>query len=254
MSPPQLQQEIQAEPAHPYRLPLRARDGSVRAWAVVDQEDFDHVNQWRWSLSAQGYACRKKGGRKGTVVTLHRELFELTKADRVEVDHINRDKLDNRRANLRVVPRGTQPQNTDGRSDRASRFRGVTPAAGSRWRAQVGMRNDANVEENFSLGTYDLEEDAAAAAAQWRHEHFPFANEDPALLARKVNRRQPKRLLDSERQQLAILELSTTLSRRQMEDMTDVSMSTIRRAIGGISPRERSTFCVHHEACSYGAR
>lgn len=251
MSVIQLRPPTKRQPG-PYedkRLPLHARDGAVRAWVIVDDDDFSHLGQWRWSLDHQGYACRKKGGRKGSVVRMHRELLGLSTLDRVEVDHVNRIKLDNRRHNLRVVPVGSQPQNTSGLEDASSRFRGVT-RKGRYWLAQVGMTNAAGVTENHYLGVYQREQDAAAVAAQWRHAHFPLANEDPVLLAREVTRRPHARRLNAfDRYTLLMLAFSTTLSRREMHEQTGIGLATIKRVIGPGIERSRLRPNFHHEAC-----
>src|SRR4051794_37235481 len=39
------------------RVPLRARDGSVRAWALLDEQDA-HLAEQRWCLDGDGYAVR----------------------------------------------------------------------------------------------------------------------------------------------------------------------------------------------------
>lgn len=40
------------------RIPLRDRHGEVRAFAIVDDADFEWLNQWRWHLDGEGYARR----------------------------------------------------------------------------------------------------------------------------------------------------------------------------------------------------
>lgn len=149
----------------------------------------------------------------------------------VKVDHINRDKLDNQRANLRIVPAGTQPQNLNSRDGSSSRFRGVT-LRGNNWVAQAGARAEDGADEYVYLGMYRREEEAAAAAAQWRHEHFPLAVEDPVLLAMSVTPLRPRRVSEVERTTVLLLEMSTSLSRRQIEEATGVTTATIARFVG----------------------
>jgi hypothetical protein len=58
--------------------------------------DIFRTREYRWSLGSHGYAKSTKLGS-----TLHRFLMGTNA--KLEVDHINRDKLDNRRKNLRFV-------------------------------------------------------------------------------------------------------------------------------------------------------
>src|SRR5262245_7129097 len=92
------------------RIPLRDRAGNVLAHAIVDAEDAERVNRYRWSLRHRnrpggGYAYRgfHVGGRLRHIA-LHREVLGLPPGRLgVVVDHINHATLDNRKANLRVV-------------------------------------------------------------------------------------------------------------------------------------------------------
>jgi hypothetical protein len=86
-------------------VPVR-RGGEIVAWAVIDADDLEFVSQWRWSMNGSGYAFGAPG-------FLHRVLLGLEKGDRNEVDHRNRDKMDNRKANLRLVDRTTNMRNTE---------------------------------------------------------------------------------------------------------------------------------------------
>ena len=88
-------------PGGPVDIPLRDADGDVKAYTVVDGIDSVWLNRWRWSLSPSGYAYRTEAGR---TLLLARLLLGIADAGPiVEADHINRDRLDNRRKNLRVV-------------------------------------------------------------------------------------------------------------------------------------------------------
>lgn len=153
------------------RIPLRARDGSVRAYAIVDAADADWVNQWRWSLN-EGYAARCEYiGRKVRHVYLHRELLGLARGDGLKGDHRDRDKLNCRRSNLRVSTHRGNMQNTSSRMGTSSRYRGVHwSKAHQRWQAQVGVDGKSTY-----LGLFDSEEEAANAAKAARLKLLPFA-------------------------------------------------------------------------------
>jgi hypothetical protein len=153
------------------RIPLRARDGSVRAHAIVDPADAAWVNQWRWCMDGKGYAVRaqKIDGRKN-MVFLHRELLGLVRGDGLAGDHINRDRLDDRRSNLRAIPRAANVQNQGGNPSASSPYRGVTPTLWGRWRARVRVAGKL-----LNFGTYGTQEEAAAAARAARRQVFPYA-------------------------------------------------------------------------------
>jgi hypothetical protein len=70
-------------------------------YAIVDNKDFERVNQYKWYALKNGkvyYAMsRLGGGRNG--VSLHRFLLNYPKGI---IDHINMNGLDNTRSNLRI--------------------------------------------------------------------------------------------------------------------------------------------------------
>lgn len=105
---------------------------------------------------------------------LHRLLMGLTKGDRRQVDHINHNGLDNRRANLRVV---TASQNCiNRRNSRTSEvsYKGVTRIGRS---YKSAIKTPSGVTER--LGTYWTSEDAARAydkAARRIYGHYALLN------------------------------------------------------------------------------
>lgn len=153
------------------RIPLRRRDGSIRAYTVVDAADAEWVNQWQWCLTDTGYAVRnvKSGGRR-TTVKLHRELLGLVWGDGLEGDHLNRDRLDNRRSNLRAVPKFGNRQNVTS-SGASSSYRGVTwDRQNGKWLAQVKANG-----RNHYVGLFSDEIAAAEAARLARQRLLPYA-------------------------------------------------------------------------------
>lgn len=155
-------------------IPLRRRDGSI-VYALVDPCDFVAVNDFRWHLSAQGYVKRETGtaGQGKKSFYLHREILGLAPDDPRQVDHKNRNRLDNRRSNLRAV---TAAENAQNRGHQTGRFRGVARAThGGTWLARVQIKGVVHY-----LGRFATEDEAGHAAAAFRREHMPFSFEDAA--------------------------------------------------------------------------
>jgi hypothetical protein len=76
--------------------------------ALVDDADFDWLNQWKWYADRSEetfYAVRnvQLPGGKRTRIKMHRLVLGLEHGDPRQGDHINHDGLDNRRDNLRIV-------------------------------------------------------------------------------------------------------------------------------------------------------
>src|SRR5687768_11145590 len=86
-------------------------------FATVDDADFDHLNQWKWHFSHYGYARRTTSSRFGRqkFIFMHREIMQAP--DGMDVDHINCNKLDNRRQNLRLCTRADNLRNRNKQSN-----------------------------------------------------------------------------------------------------------------------------------------
>jgi hypothetical protein len=107
-------------------LPLLNRLEQV----LVSPEDVAYLSQCDWSLKGK-YAGRGKrlGGRGSLYVTtwMHRVVAQQMglQIDGLVVDHINRNKLDNRRSNLRAIPKCLDHFNKGPRSDSRTGVKGV---------------------------------------------------------------------------------------------------------------------------------
>lgn len=125
--------------------------------SVIDTEDAPLVAKYLWSISGkQGYAKtgNVKAPRNGY---LHRMILNPSPTE--QVDHINGNKLDNRRANLRIV---TNQQNQMARHVAVGRsgYKGVYKH-GSSYRAAIKFN-----QKQIKLGTYPTAEKAARAYNQ----------------------------------------------------------------------------------------
>lgn len=148
-------------------IPLRRRDGSIRAIALVDNEDA-YLGDLRWSFST-GYAVRSMWtpGVGQWTQMLHRAIFGLTPGDHKQVDHKDRDRLNCRRSNLRVGTHALNSQNLGLRGGK-SRYRGVTWASG-KWRAYATING-----RQHNLGRFADEHEAGAVAASFRSKYMLF--------------------------------------------------------------------------------
>lgn len=96
--------------------------------ALVDDEDYALVQGYKWFMSPQGYAWAHdysqgwQAGMRGSVL-MHRLIMGATQGQ--TVDHVNRNKTDNQRGNLRLASYSEQNLNTKTRSDNTSGHRGV---------------------------------------------------------------------------------------------------------------------------------
>ena len=106
----------------PYRIPLRNRSGIIVEFGLVSEDDYDRVNAHRWHLVPGGYA-------NSTInqvnIRMHHFVFKKPKENHV-IDHINQDKLDNRRCNLHEITYSANRNNiSKTNTDTSSKYKGV---------------------------------------------------------------------------------------------------------------------------------
>jgi hypothetical protein len=85
------------------KIPVFGKHGMGK-FMLIDLEDVEKVTNVRWFVSWNGYATnRSKVNGNNTNLRAHRVIMNAPKG--MDVDHINHDKLDNRKVNLRVCTR-----------------------------------------------------------------------------------------------------------------------------------------------------
>lgn len=86
-------------------LVLRTRNNEINGYTLIDEEDLSKVMQYKWRIGTGNYII----GGKDNLTRLHRFLINCP--DDMEVDHINRITIDNRKVNLKVVDRQANCKN-----------------------------------------------------------------------------------------------------------------------------------------------
>jgi hypothetical protein len=165
--------ELNFAPAESRLIPLRNKKGEVIAHAIVDAEDYDQLNQRRWSLS-NGYVCGGIGASgKRRSLRMHREIMNPP-AD-MQVDHINGNRLDNRRSNLRIC---TQAENNQNRHlfHASSGLRNVY-ADGDGYYVRFERLVDGKREQVY-VGKFRTVEEAGVAAIEARKKYMTHSPEN----------------------------------------------------------------------------
>jgi hypothetical protein len=133
-------------------------------FALVDDEDFKRCSKLRWSFNPNGYAERRKGK---TIERLHRFIMNCPKGK--EVDHINGNKLDNRKCNLRIC---TQHQNSFNKSKQQGKYSSIYKGVCFFKRDKNWMANITKNNKYIFIGYFKEERHAAMAYDIWAKELF----------------------------------------------------------------------------------
>jgi hypothetical protein len=125
--------------------------------AIVDAADYDWLIQWKWQYH-DGYATRSvQVDKKMTQIRMHR-LVNNTPAGQ-HTDHINGDKRDNRRCNLRTATYAENFRNRPPHKGNKSGYKGVSwHKAAKKWYASVTYNKKC-----YYLGLHKTKEEAARA-------------------------------------------------------------------------------------------
>lgn len=149
------------------RIPLgiKARYG----YALIDADMAWLADKHKWTLdSTKRYAVTgtyEYEGKRQTLTYLHRVVMNHPAAGMI--DHISRDRLDNRRINLRLVDNRINQLNTATRGG-TSKYRGVGwDKRRSKWYAKL-----KSYSKTVNIGDFDSEKDAAKAYNIAALQHF----------------------------------------------------------------------------------
>ena len=130
---------------------------------TVSDEDRRLVEGKKWYVGRNGYPAKRFGSCPGQIRYLHR-MIRANKYVGKQVDHINGNKCDARRENLRIVTDAQNKQNVPARGG-TSKYRGVS-WNGNCWVARYGRRY---------IGCSVDEKEANNMASAWRRNNLEYA-------------------------------------------------------------------------------
>jgi hypothetical protein len=130
---------------------------------IIDIDDFDKVKTYHWYIK-DGYPSANimlNGCRKA--IRLHRLI--LNYFDKLYIDHINHNKLDNRKCNLNIVSASQNQQNL---KPKKNGYRGVYKS-GKKFKSSIRING-----KDIYLGTFDTFEDAKKARINAENKYFDY--------------------------------------------------------------------------------
>ena len=148
-----------------------------KAFALVDDGDFDNVMALgRWSLSNSGYAIHWYSDEQGRRRCIYLHRFIIAAPKHIQADHIDRDRLNNQRSNLRLVTRSENQWNKGRAINNTSGYKGVVRNKDG-WDARITYHG-----QRIHLGHFKENEKLLAAkaydyAAQQLFKQFRTVNE-----------------------------------------------------------------------------
>jgi hypothetical protein len=131
-------------------------------FAIVDDEDYELLSQRKWCAIKWGntFAAITNGQKniKGhpEMIYMHRLIIGLKKGQRLQVDHINHNGLDNRGCNLRLCTAQQNQWNYTKASNKSSKYKGVCRHKCGGWTAYINKN-----KKLIYLGYFKTEIEAA---------------------------------------------------------------------------------------------
>ena len=130
------------------------KQGNEKCRTLIDLDDIEKVKDYRWSF--KGYVGKGYVKNEKNKLFLHKFIMNAPKG--VVVDHINHNKLDNRKSNLRIINKQYISED----------FKGIQEK-NNKYYSHIKINN-----KTINLGMYLYKEEAQWA--RWYAEHILFKN------------------------------------------------------------------------------
>lgn len=150
-----------------------------RGIVLVNDDDYEWLAQYHWMMNCNGYAIchwKEPGTGRDCMKLMHRLIMGAPPGS--EVDHIDHNKLNNQRSNLRFCTHAGNQHNQRKRSGFSSQYKGVSWAKSNRkWRAQIKINRQQNIlgyftDEIEAARAYDAK--ARELFGEFAHTNFEF--------------------------------------------------------------------------------
>lgn len=140
---------------------LYDKDCNEVARALIDIDDINKVKNYKWHVTHYNYVYSKTRN-----LRLHRLVMDCP--DDMVVDHINHNRLDNRKENLRICTQHQNNMNTSIRSDNTSGVTGVClDTKINKWRSKIYANG-----KYIHLGYFNTKEEAIQVRKNAEIEYF----------------------------------------------------------------------------------
>lgn len=125
-------------------------------YTLVDDEDYEWLNDLTWSYGKLGYVF-KQGFNNKPIYLHHLVLLIQYPSREIQVDHIDGNPLNNQKSNLRLVTRSQQAMNRKKKAGSQSPFKGVRKYNKSKWSMRIGEKSIYGFkQEHHAALAYDL--------------------------------------------------------------------------------------------------
>lgn len=136
---------------------------NTNSYMLCDAEDWENWKQYTWHENGTShYACTHIDGK---LEKYHWHLVKRVKG--YVVDHINRNRLDNRSRNIRQVTQHVNSTNTKLSKANKSGIKGVIKTKSGKWMAYIFFNG-----RNINLGTYTEKSSAVSARKSAEEKYF----------------------------------------------------------------------------------
>ena len=135
-------------------------------FAIIDDKDFEYLNQWKWTYDGR-YAIRSVAFTVGKRSKIYMHRIILNTPVGMDTDHIDMNRLNNQRLNLRICTRTQNMMNRGKQKNNTTEFKGVRLLRGHTPQAQILING-----KNTHIGTFPDKISSAKAYDKVAREYY----------------------------------------------------------------------------------